>query len=251
MSQSTSFIPPNVIPPEPPGAKTIAFIFSAILTLVMLAFVGFIVVDFTAEMAGYPIGFAENKPTQEGSLLEQYLDEEFKEPFELVAPKDQTQLRGPGVVVIYTERTKPTALPGLWIDGVQHHWNMQYGENTWYVQLQLPTGKHHVQAGKAEAEFFVAAPDLAIRSPELWLWSRPHLGTNDVDGCVDCHEMPDKPGDFLTAERRRTIGEWKGASSCFASECHDAEQHEIDHRFVLLPGERSLRCIRCHTATIH
>ena len=246
MSQSNFFIPPNVTPPDPPEAKAVALVVSAVLTLILAAFAGFIVVEFAAEMAGYPIGLARNEPAQETSPQIQDSGEELKEPFELITPKNQTQIRGSGVVVIYTERTVPATLPSLWIDGIRHPWDMQYGDNTWFARIQLPAGKHCVQTGQAEAEFFVVMPDSTLHSPEPWKQSHSHLDTDKVDRCIDCHEMPPKPGDLLTAERSKAIGVWKGASGCLASECHGVEKHESDHRFILSPTERSPRCIRCH-----
>jgi hypothetical protein len=122
---------------------------------------------------------------------------------------------------------------------------MQYGDNTWFARLQLPAGLHHLQAGEAEAEFFVVAPNSTQFSPELWLWNAPHLGTNMVDRCADCHEMPERPLGLLAIGRDRTIGAWGGASSCFS--CHDEERHETIHRAVLPMTDRNPRCIRCHT----
>jgi len=55
MSQHTSFIPPNVTPPDPPEAKVVALVFSIFMSVILLAFIGFICVDFLADIAEYPL----------------------------------------------------------------------------------------------------------------------------------------------------------------------------------------------------
>jgi hypothetical protein len=51
MSPDTSFIPPDVTPPDPPEAKAVALAFSIFMFAVMLAFTGFVCVEFLAEMS--------------------------------------------------------------------------------------------------------------------------------------------------------------------------------------------------------
>ena len=240
MSQYTAPVPP---PPLPPVVKAAVLVFSVFMTLVLVVFIGIMAVDFTAEMAGHPLWWL-TKPdpmVDTPPLMEQDIEEELKEPFELITPKHQTQLSGPDVVVIYTVRTKSAVVPNLRINDTPHSWETQYGDNTWFARLQLPAGKHHLQVEEAEAEFFVAVPDSTLSSPDTWRRYQPHIETNEVDRCAKCHEMSERSG-FLTPG----IGAWMGASSCFA--CHDEEQHATDHlRYALRVTTRNLRCIRCHT----
>jgi len=245
MSQNTSLVPPEIMPPMPPAAKAIVLVFSVLMTLALIGFIGFIAVEFVADIVGHPLSFVERDP-MEGipPLVEQDTEWEIRAPFELITPRHQTQMRGPEVVVIYTVREMPTGMPDLRINDAQHPWEMQYGDNTWFTRLQLPAGLHHLQAGEAEAEFFVVAPDSTRFSPELWLWNRPHPDTHRVDRCADCHEMPERPASLLAVGRDRAIGSWRGASSCFS--CHDVEQHKSVHRMILPMTDRSLQCVRCH-----
>jgi len=246
MSQNTSLVPPDAMPPLPPAAKAIVLVFSLLMTFVLVAFVGFVAIEFVAEMAGHPLGFANQDPTERPPLsIWQDMEGGIKNPFELVTPSHQTQIRGPEVVVIYTVRKMPAPLPDLRINDVQHPWEMQFGENTWFARLHLQAGMHHLQAGEAEADFFVTTPEATQRLPEFWLWNLPHLNTNKVDQCVDCHEMPERQTNHLAAGRDRAIGAWKGASSCFV--CHEKGKHETVHRIVLPTTDRSIRCVRCHT----
>ena len=55
MFQHASFIPPDVVPPEPPGAKTITLIFSVFMSVVLIAFIGFVSIEFLADIAGIPL----------------------------------------------------------------------------------------------------------------------------------------------------------------------------------------------------
>jgi len=234
------------MPPLPPAAKAVIFAFSILITFALIVFVGFMAIEFTAEMAGHPIRFAEQDPAEGLPLLtEQDTDGKMKDPFELITPKNQTLLQGPEVVVIYTVRTVPPPSPALRINDVPYPWEIQYGNNTWFARLQLQAGRHYLQAGEADAEFFVEMPDSTQHLSELWLRHQPHRDTDKVGRCIVCHEMPGGSNNFLLLWQAGTIGAWKGTSSCFA--CHDEEKYTSDHRFILPRTDRDLRCVRCHT----
>jgi hypothetical protein len=57
MSQPASFIPPNVNPPDPPGMKRMAIIFSGTMTLLMLTLIGVVCIDFIADITNYPMPY--------------------------------------------------------------------------------------------------------------------------------------------------------------------------------------------------
>ena len=238
MSQNTSPTPPDVTP-LPPVMKAMALTFSVFMTLALLAFIGFITVEFVADLTGHPLFFARPGPVEkESSLIETNTEVVPKSPFELITPKHQTQIGGPEVVVIYTVREGSTTLPELRINDVQHRWQMQFGGNTWFSKIHLPEGLHHLQVGEAEAEFFVSTPDATEHLAVPWLRHIPHPDTDQIDRCVDCHEMP--------PSQDRVLGAWRGTSSCFV--CHDENVHSISHRFVQPMVEQPLRCVRCHTS---
>jgi len=235
-----------MVPPLPPVAKGIVLVFSVFMTLVLTAFIGFLAVEFVADMAGHPLFFVAQDPVAEdASPTSHDIESELKGPFELITPGHQTQVRGPEVIVIYTVRTTPAPTPDLWINGIQHPWEMQYGDNTWFARLWLPAGMHQLRAGEAEAEFFVVAPGSSQFSPDYWQWSRAHLETNEVDRCVRCHEMSEDPHYMPMPGRDVAIGAWRGVASCFV--CHDEEEHAVAHRSVMSLTDRNLRCVRCHT----
>ena len=245
MSQNTSH-QSDMTPPLPPAAKAIMLVFSIFMTFALVAFVGFVTIEFVADITGHPL-FSVESSLEERNVLptQQEIERELKGPFELITPRHETQMRGPEVVVIYTVRETQTDTPDLLINGIRHPWEVQYGDNTWFARLWLSAGLHHLRAGEAEAEFFVIAPDSTQYSPDLWLWSRPHLETNETDRCVQCHEMREKLLPLPMRGQDVAIGAWKGMSSCFA--CHDEEKHAIVHRSVLSPIiDRNLRCVRCH-----
>ena len=250
MSSNSSPVPPDIMPPV---AKVLALIFSTFMTLTLLAFIGFIVVEFTADMAGHPLWTkAPDSMEEDWFSTEQDTEEESKSPFELIAPKHQTQMLGPEVVVIYTVRTSSAVSPDLRVNDIQYSWDMQYGSNTWFARLQLPEGLHNLRAGEAEAELFVTVPDsthyLQDHLPELWQRHHPHPDTNKIDRCAGCHEISGISGsltDLLATPRSRTVGAWKGVASCFA--CHEEEEHKTVHRFVLPMTDRTHRCVRCHS----
>jgi len=207
-------------------------------------------IEFAADLTGHPLWIKATDSTEEDwRAAEQTTEEELKNPFELITPKHQTRMSGPEVVVIYTVRTTPTTFPDLRVNGIQHPWDIQYGDNTWFARLQLPEGLHHLRAGEAEAKFFVTLPDslhyLQEHLPELWQWHHPHPDTNKVSRCSDCHEMSDQPTDLFTTPHRKTFGIWKGASSCFT--CHEEAEHELIHRFILPTTDQCPRCVRCHS----
>ena len=233
-------------PPLPPLANWIGLVFSVFMTITLSAFIGFIVIDFVAEMTGHPLRFFESAPTDAEAVPTEWDDKrELKSPFELITPRNQTQLLGPEVVVIYTVRAAPAASPDLLIKGVHHPWEMQFGDNTWFVRLQLPEGIYHIKAGEAEADFSVVAPDSISPLDDYWVLHHPHLETNDIARCSLCHEMSEESVYIPLPNRDRAIGSWKGISSCFA--CHDEQEHTAAHRFILPRTDRSLRCVRCHT----
>ena len=245
MSPDTAFIPPNVTPPDPPEAKVVAFIFSSLMLVVMLTFVGFVCVEFFAEMIGHPLYFTSPPQKNETVFSKPDIKRSTEAPFELVTPKHQTQMKGPGIVVIYTQRESDssTTPPKLLLDGKPHPWKTQYGDDTWFARCQLEAGLHRVQAEQAEAEFIVAeSDDFVPQSPDQWAWHHPHPGIDDVERCQDCHTMVDIPIATFSADRRKTIGSWKGRASCF--NCHDADEYAIRHA-ALQP--MSNQCLRCHS----
>ena len=246
MSQNTSFVPPDFIPPLPPVVKVIMLAFSALMTLALIALIGFIIVEFTADMAGHPLGFIRLDQMREESLFAEQDEEGLKSPFELITPKHQTQMFGPEIVVIYTVRSMPTATPDLRVNDVPYPWEVQYGDNTWFARLQLPEGSHYLRAGEAEAEFVVVSADSTDSThllSEFW-YHDPHPGTNEINRCADCHEMSDQMTNLAEIPRGGTIGIWKGVSSCYV--CHDEEKHTITHRSILPMTGQQPRCVRCH-----
>jgi len=81
MSQHTSFIPPNVTPPEPPEAKVIALIFSVVMSVVLIVFIGYICIDFLADITEYPLphDVLQEKTMQEvcGPFISEFLGLSF------------------------------------------------------------------------------------------------------------------------------------------------------------------------------
>ena len=69
MSSHASFIPPDVIPPDPPEAKVVAFVFSAFMSVVLIMFIGYVCIDFLADIVGYS---SSQNTLQEHALTEQY-----------------------------------------------------------------------------------------------------------------------------------------------------------------------------------
>jgi hypothetical protein len=238
MSPNTSFIPPNVAPPDPPEARVIALVFSIFMSVVLLLFVGFVSIDFLADIAGYPL-FAPKTPSHETPII---LPDQDTREYLLVTPKHQTRIFGPEVVVIYTQCSPNglTRIPDMWLNDVQLPWDMQYGDNTWFARLELKAGQYHLRVAESEADFFVETLDSAIRSPEPWAWYRPHPGTDQIDTCDNCHKMTTRPADIL-AGRGGTIGAWQGRRSCFA--CHKEEYHEGIHYQV---RPTPYQCTGCH-----
>ena len=247
MSPNSSFIPPE--PPFPPIAKAAMLVFSILMTLALTMFVGFILVEWTMDLTGHRSWIGVPAPMEEEPFSwESETTEELKSPFALIAPRDQTQIQGPEIAVIYTVRTMLTSLPDLLINDSPYPWDVQYGENTWFARIHLPEGLYRLRAGEAVADFFVVAPETAHNLPEhlpdFWKQHHPHPDTNVVHRCGDCHEMLGQPTDRFVVPRGGTINAWKGASSCFA--CHEMEEHEKVHRFVLPTTAQNSQCIRCH-----
>jgi len=248
MFRNASFIPPNVTPPDPPKSGVVALVLSVFMSVALIGLIGFISIEFFADMAGHPLNFGRHPLSPDIVLpLESDGIEIPKIPCELITPKHQTLMMGPEVVVIYTRRTldQGTKQPDLVVDDVHHPWEAQYGDNTWFVRLQLPAGLHRVQVEESEAEFFVEILTSTERSMEQWGWHRPHPDTNKLDQCNDCHEMDYQPTNLSAMPligRRQAIGAWKGIVSCF--ECHESEEHDVRHR-VIQPMSTD-QCLRCH-----
>ena len=245
MTQDASFIPPHVTPPDPPEAKAAALWFSIVMSLILIVFAVFICVEFFADMIGHPLDFAPQPPPLESALIpDQNRTSEVKKTFELISPKHQTQMSGPKVAAIYTHRSPdlPAVPPSLLLNGKPHSWEIQYGNNTWFAQLELEAGNHHLQVDEAEADFFVSMPHSLLQSLEPWAGIRPHPETKKTDRCNGCHEVFEEPTHPLIARSGRAIGAWKGIGSCFS--CHEEEDHETRH-IVVLPV--SDQCLRCHT----
>lgn len=245
MSHDASFIPPNVVPPDPPEVKVVALVFSIFMSFLLIALVGFICFDFVAEMTGHSSNQAVLQPLDSEFLpSEEDARKQTKSPAELITPKHQTRMRGPDIVVIYTQRLpdSPAVSPQLLIDDAPHPWETQFGNNTWFTRCKLAAGEHRVQVKGSEAVFFVETLDSSLRSQELWDWNRPHPDTENIEHCHDCHNAPNTPTGSLTKERNITIGTWKGEASCFA--CHEKEEHEKRHVFF---QSTLYQCHRCHT----
>ena len=238
-----SFVPPHITPPDPPIAKAVLLGFSIFMSLIMVVFIGFICIDFLAEMTGHPFFGTQSSPQDLEFLPDQDSIAESKLPFELITPKHQTQMWGTDIVVIYTRRLpdSSTMPPDLMIDDVRYPWEKQYGNNTWFARLSLPVGLRHVRVEEAEAEFFIETADSSVRSQEPWLWNHPHPGTKEMDQCHVCHVILDVPTDPLALGRAQGIGVWKGITSCF--DCHDIEEYEYRHAAV----QPAKQCLRCHT----
>jgi len=242
--QDASFIPPNVTPPDPPEAKAVSLIVSVFMSILLIAFIGFISIEFLADMAGVPFHFGvQPPPLADLPSAEPDSREELKSPYELMTPKHQTQRMGPEIVVIYTRRTPvPAAIPPeLMIDDTQRPWEEQYGDNTWFTRCQLQAGLHRVQVEDAEAELFVETLDSPMRSLEQWPWHMPHPDTDKTDRCHDCHERIDPSATGIN-KANHAIGAWKGIASCFG--CHEVERHNILHA-VIFPTPTD-KCLRCH-----
>jgi hypothetical protein len=235
MTHGSSFIPPNVTPPDPQAAKVVALIFSMFMAILMIVFIGFVCVDFVTEMADLPWKFRDPQPSLQDVPLfaDEETIEESNHPFELITPKHRTQMQGPDIVVIYTQRDPddPAPLPKLLIDNAPLLWEEQFGNNTWFARLHLQAGLHRVRVEESESEFFVETWDSPMQSPEEWAWNRPHPNTDKTNRCTDCHERS-----------HQAIGAWKGIGSCFG--CHDEEEHAARHADI---PSSSNRCLRCHT----
>jgi hypothetical protein len=249
MSQkNASFIPPDVTPPDPPEARTVARVFSVFMSVILLAFIGFVSVEFLADMAGHPLKFGIRQPPPDVlPSLEPGIGEESKILCELITPKHQTLMMGSEIAVIYTRRLpdRPAMPPDLVVDDARHSWETQYGDNTWFARLLLQAGPHRVHVEEAEADFFVETLESPVRSAEPWVWNLPHPDTNKIDQCHDCHEMIDQPTDPSVMDRRSAIGAWKGMGSCFA--CHPIERHDIFHAAIYpMPLNQCLRCHAMH-----
>ena len=247
MSEHTSVIPPNVTPPDPFVVKVLALVLSVFLSFVLMLFIGFMCIEFLADMLGQPFTFGTQSPPIDVNLLsEQDTLILLKSPCELITPKHHTQIRGPEVVVIYTERLpedSPAMPPDLLVDGTPHPWEVQFGNNTWFARLQLQTGLHRVQVEGTEAEFFVTTADSHLQSPEDWAWNRPHSDTNQIDRCDICHKVSVQPTDLLTGRRTFVLGGWQGAeTSCFV--CHEREDHASRHAALKTITNQ---CFRCHS----
>ena len=147
----------------------IALIFSMFMLLVMVAAVGFLCVDFFAELSGHPWvpGTADVH-----ALSGQESAEDSASPFELITPRHQTRVRGPEIAVIYT---CPVTPPNPVIDDIPYpcHWNL-FGDMTWSARIELEAGLHRIQIEECVADFFVETPGSSLRSPEQWEWNRPY-----------------------------------------------------------------------------
>jgi hypothetical protein len=242
MSPNASFILPNVPPPDMPWVRVVALAFSFLMSGVMLLFIGFICLDFLAEIVGSPpvnVKIEQSPHYFPVQKVPKIVEE--SNPLKLISPKHQTQLLGPEVVVIYRYRSQdcPATPPDLAVDGIQYTWEMQYGEDTWFARLKLESGFHRLKAAESVADFFLATPDnLLLPLPEDWKWYHLHPAVDKTDRCSDCHEMTGFPGNPALS---RTIGAWKGATSCF--DCHDQSIHEYTHREYQPVNQR---CVRCH-----
>ena len=244
MFEHASLIPPHVTPPDPLIVKVVVAFFSILMSFALIVFIGFVGIEFLAEMAGYPFNFEAQLPT-EGFLLSEEQDAllDYKSPFELITPKHHTRMRGPEVAVIYTRRlpNRSAAPPVLLLGGIPHPWEKQFGDSTWFARLLLSAGQHHLQVEESEAEFFVETLDSPLQAPEEWVRHNPHPDTDKTDRCSDCHEMGVDP---LMQSRNQAIGAWQGFASCFA--CHDSREHEIRHAIIPLTTDRCLRCHAVH-----
>ena len=246
MFENTSIIPPHITPPDPLAAKVLAFVFSMFLSFVLLLFIGFVSIEFLADMLGHPLNFGAQSPTYNVDLLtkKDTLDLS-KSPFELITPRQHTQMQGPEVVVIYTHRVLedcPEMSPDLLIDGTPHPWEVQFSDNIWFARLQLQEGLHRVQVEEAEADFFVKTTDSPLQSPGEWAWNHPHPDTNKIDRCYDCHKTNVQPTDLLTMSRTIALGAWQGAESCFV--CHERDEHALRHAVL---QSTTNQCFRCHS----
>ena len=246
MFEHASFVPPHVTPPDPFAVKVVALVFSMFLSVVLMLFIGFMGIEFLADMLGQPLTLGTQVPSHDiYPLTEQDSITLLESPYELITPKHHTQMLGPEVVVIYTHRVQEdwhAMPPDLLVDGTAHPWEIQFSDKTWFTRLQLQAGLHHVQVGKTEAEFFVETVDSSLRSPEEWAWNRPHPDTNKIDRCYDCHEISVQSMDPLATSHDLTLGVWKGAESCFA--CHEREEHALRHAALKSTANR---CFWCHS----
>ena len=246
MFEHTTLIPPHITPPDPWVVRVLSILFSMFLSGVLLLFIGFVGIEFLADMLGYPLHFGTHSPHHDiYPVARQNIPDPLKSHFELITPKHHTQTRGPEVVVIYTHRMAedcPAVPPNLLIDDNPYPWEIQFGNNTWFTRLQLQEGLHRIQVEKAEAEFVVKITDPPLKLPDEWAWNRPHPDTDKIDRCYDCHEFRVQLSDQSTMQRTTAIGAWKGPESCF--ECHDQEEHTLRHVALL---STTTQCFRCHS----
>ena len=246
MFEHTSVIPPHITPPDPFVGKVIALVFSMLLSVVLMLFIGFMCIEFLMDMLGQPLISGTQSPSYVVDLFpEQDNPNLLKSPFELITPRHHTQMRGPEVVVIYTHRLpehSPAIPPDLLVNDTPHPWEVQFGSNTWFARLQLQPGLHRVQVEEAEAEFRVATEDFHTWSPGEWSWNRPHPDTDKIDRCYDCHAVSVQPTDFPAKGRTFALGAWKGAESCFV--CHESEKHAFRHAAL---QSTTNQCFRCHS----
>ena len=243
MTPDASFIPPYVTPPDPPEIKIVALVFSMVMLLLLVGFVGFVCIEFLADMLGHPLNVGLQQPPDISLFSEPLTTNEWKSPFELITPKDLTQMQGPDVVVLYTVRSpeRPIMPPYLLIDNTLYPWEVQYGENTWFSRIHLPDGRHRLCIAETEIEFYTTQKNITLIGQDLLGWHRPHPDANKPDRCADCHEGSSQLINPLITGRGNAIGPWKGPASCFS--CHEEEKHDAVHA-SLLPF--SNQCVRCH-----
>jgi len=249
MTTDASFLPPHIVPPDPPEAKIVALVFSVVMSALMILFAGFVGIEFFFDMLGRPLYFAAQQPILDVPMLtEPSTADESKSPAELITPKNMTQRRGADVVVLYTIRS-PELLssqvpPDFTINNVRYPWDVQYGSNTWFARVHLPDGRHHLCVADTEIEFYTTQEeeDKTLINEALYRRHRFHPDTDKPNRCSDCHEMSRQFFEPSVTGRGSSIGAWKGIASCF--DCHEEEKHDSIHA-ALLPI--SNQCLRCHS----
>lgn len=81
MSKHVSFIPPDIVPPEPPGLKTLGVIFSIAMSLFFIVFIGFICIDFLSDFFPVPMPYDVERETmiqeEYGPFISNFLGLDF------------------------------------------------------------------------------------------------------------------------------------------------------------------------------
>jgi hypothetical protein len=251
MSEFASVIPPNQSPPDPEIPRWLARLFAGLMCVLFSGLIFFIVIEFMCDMLGHRLDFSPTPPPKQNAAeTNDTASINFSEQFELISPKDKTRTIGEDAVILvhWTEKDSRKMNPfspfELWLDGYFVPWDMQYGKNTWFVNMPVVPGEHHLRTQAFESVFFVEESDdpAKQKGPADWKFFRRHPDTDKPDKCGTCHIIATGRQDVKTSRRSLTVGDWKGTDSCF--DCHKRQEVNAIHEKHNQPADR---CTDCHT----